>query len=316
MKIAHIPRAEECKDLDFCIEDCLATICNNMGIEYQPIFNRPAILDYKKDDCLCMITYNGSMRSMAEHYAKQMKQLGVSINIKNGEWKELYKDIRDSIANEKPVVTIFDSYYCPWDPAYQESHRVHTFIIFGFNEETSSFICMDPYFDEESIEMLLEVMEKGCEDILTFDMIENAQSLDELQPDNKEYVTLLKKNHENLFDFCDYISEVTSIRNSEESFWNYPVFTCMNTIIGEVYTSLLFIEYSKTRNTKLDLVEYEERFQEVFYQWVLIRSILIKTYCAKKNVEKHLNKLTAQIKKALEIEGKLYEEIWEKEQSR
>ncbi len=87
------------------------------------------------------------------------------------EWDDQFS--KQSIMSAEFIVICMDSFWCPWNPAYQKAHLIHYFI--GVHAEDKQIICIDPYYELENLILPYELLKEGLVKIGYTNQVQRTQ---------------------------------------------------------------------------------------------------------------------------------------------
>ncbi|MCD1257623.1 hypothetical protein B5M42_002065 [Paenibacillus athensensis] len=87
--------------------------------------------------------------------------------------------LQRELRQNKPAMSVIDSYWCPWDDGYQIFSRPHFFIVTGMDEEREIFYCTDTFYEKMDQVLSFEQyingsMPRELPSVHTFDITEPA----------------------------------------------------------------------------------------------------------------------------------------------
>ncbi|GMQ59570.1 hypothetical protein AN1V17_39670 [Vallitalea sediminicola] len=141
-----------------CYEDVVVTICKWYQRNYEYMYKNSwtfyyePIQTHKKTNFGQRLNYNNSQFSLLTEYS------GIGIN--HHVCEDLDKGIIDIIIKLKTNIPIalsnMDMFWLPWTASYQNTHGRHTFIVIGYDDCTSSFLCIDPYYQLTNLRLSIK----------------------------------------------------------------------------------------------------------------------------------------------------------------
>lgn len=286
LNIKRVKRIENETGL-FCFDDCIATIANFFDSEYRLMY-AGGIKVFKNDN---------PDEIMMTHYEIKFKKRLVCLEkyhgiVKNNlmckskeEWIEQIKFI---INNNKPTLVYLDQFWCPWDLGFQKfsTEIGHSFFIKECRE--NSFICLDPYFEKDNIELPFDYFFKGKKGVLYFEKNKD------INLDKQELFTILHDGFLNLKNSDLYIvlrqlvEEINEKNNyfidvvDDNKLWSSPLMVFM-LLINQCLC--YYSEFTSCIATKLSLNGLEQISKKIWnlaIQWKQVRKLLVKMYFLRK----------------------------------
>lgn len=150
-------------------------------------------------------------------------------------YRSLHNTIVHSLLNQVPVGVYLDSFYCPWNLAYQRFHINHYVLVIGLDMGNEAYICLDPYASAGKYKLPGSCLQKGFREYILFekDPSENQEplSLCGILHENyysNAYIGRFEKNYSAILQFADDLSHNIDIAH-ETSAWG-----------GDLQSTLLF----------------------------------------------------------------------------
>lgn len=158
--IKKVERIEN-EDGLICRDDCIATISNFLNCDYELMYTGGYTLKRLK---------NENTLDFASNYSIYLNNYYDNLFLYHGLYSEIYiytkecdwiNAIKNEIDEGRPVMISIDPFWCPWDQWFQvySNTEGHSFIIKGI--EKDKMICVDPYFNIETIDISFENLFKG-----------------------------------------------------------------------------------------------------------------------------------------------------------
>ena len=185
-----------------CLENCIANFCDAIGIDHRPMFLYS--WDFGFDNSMEAIGNKihcySSFDLVVEKYLDLAERfLGIKFDV----FPNNFDYINNYLKNDNLLMIQIDSYYVPWNLAYQKYHHFHFYFVF-YNNDLKCFSIVDSYCSNNIINV----------ESIDVDIVERVYSL-ETPNDvlfNANIVSLRSLYREFLFNnmingVYDYISD-------------------------------------------------------------------------------------------------------------
>lgn len=169
ISINRIERIEG-EDGLFCCDDCIATISKFMNCNYELMYTEGYTLkkeltslnSKKRLTSKYSIYLNNRYKNLSKYHGLFIKDFQKN---KNPKW---FKIIKKELKYGRPLMLTLDPFWCPWDPWFKKySNDIgHSFIIKGISKK--NLVCLDPYFNIETIILPFNLFLKGVLNIKCF----------------------------------------------------------------------------------------------------------------------------------------------------
>jgi hypothetical protein len=287
INIKKIKRIEDETGL-LCVDDCIATLADYHNRRYEMMYIDGYYFCGLSGKINFASQYNIGVVNRYENLKKYHGLFFSQLDIDDK--KELVGHIKEVLDNNIPLLVYFNPFYCPWDFGYQKFfiQSGHAFIVRGIT--STELICMDPYFNKESINISYDLFFKGADKIFL------CQVKKTVYFSNNEYVSLVRNLFFNLINnkyfemLRCFISDLNSNTDiffevaSEDKFWNSPIVVRILEINQSIQNMALSIEYIATRTEgNSDKLKYLSiKIWNLAIQWKQARKLIIKLYFIKK----------------------------------
>ena len=224
------------------------------------------------------------------------------------EAREGIKDVLGQIEKEiqygKPVLVKIDSYWCPWNRAYQKFHIDHFFVVIGINE--SDFICIDSYFSDH-IEYLPIKYIKHCQ--LGFISLESEKK----KIDKTNIINLMNKSLESnkelqsIEQLTSFWLDIENGLNFREEISEYndtrliPLLINLKHISNSRYNYADFLKYISLQYNIYNLSDLYYKYMAAHQKWEIVRALFFKCMNLN-NIECEIKRITNLIKQIIGIE--------------
>lgn len=215
------------RDYYSCIDGILATMANYFGKACSLMFIGYFGFEYsaRKEDATSIgEKLSEGIQCYSRYSLHRYHNLKATWhNIDN--YKKLHSIIVNSLNDSIPMGVYLDSFFCPWNNAYQKFHINHYVLIIGINDVENKYICLDPYSSEERYQLSYEFLEKGFREYISFEDDQRSYanfSLSNILQENfysKEHLESIEQKYDNIMLFaCDLTKHIDIDR--EISPWN------------------------------------------------------------------------------------------------
>lgn len=204
----------------------------------------------------------------------------------------------------KPVMTVMDAFWCPWDKSYQVFSRPHFFLITGMDEEEGIFYCTDSFYEKEHEvltfeQYLLGALPRELPSVHTFEILESVQletsPRELIEQSIREVISL--NTFEQIRSFARAVAQHFDVDREMRQFDNIDAAP----IIRSVYERKRFI------NRYVDCIKafipegsdpvIDQKLEELIQlgdQWEIVKSMFVKS-SKKKNLTLQLQLITNRL---------------------
>lgn len=201
-----------------CYEDIVVTVLNWLGRGHELMYLESWQFSFMTNTEVSISIgqrLNYDLLTEEEKVLSLIKRFyGVDLKV------HLQKDMDETIAAigrelqlKKPVIIGIDSYWIPWDSAFQIVHWNHAILIVGIDEEKQQVHCTDPFYSIEHCVMSYESIQNGIQNYVTFEIDDNYDTNFDWRESFKNIV-LKDKNPEN---DKNIFKEIRSLANAIEN---------------------------------------------------------------------------------------------------
>lgn len=286
IKIKKVNRIENETGL-FCLDDCIATVAAYYNQDYELMYAGGYEIMRRNSPSNYAQNYMVALKDGPNYLWKYHGLKFQSFYIYNK--RRLIKRIQKNFLNKKPVLVIFDPYWCPWDMAFQK-HTSDTGHCFFLGEVTEhGFNCIDPYFEKECVELPYEYFWRGLRDIFLCVFQERKQIRIE---DYQKIIEKLFKNlgSGNYFNNLKLLTEdmqqsenIFSGVLSDETFWVSPLATILLTINQSMQNIANTIFYIAKKLDDDQMAFISKKIWKLAIEWKQVRKLIIKLYFIKRD---------------------------------
>lgn len=154
-----------------CIDSVVATAANYFGRPAALMFLGYMGFSYSPDK-KGAYTYADRLSYGVLRYSRYTLEQYYNIKVSwghPGQYRVLEQVIQRELGYDRPVGTYLDSFYCPWNAAYQKFHIEHFVLIIGQDTDKGHFICLDPYASEDTYFLSVNHLKKGFGKYILFE---------------------------------------------------------------------------------------------------------------------------------------------------
>ena len=272
--------------IPICTENAFATYLDYIDVEYHYAFANATIFDFSKDFCDTGRIADGIFTGY--DFMKQLKDTyDISVYKKSfGFFKSYIKYIENDLANNKPIIAHFDSYYIPWSTLYQERHTSHLIVITGLDTDAKTITILDPIDKPEPVEITYKEFKLGshyCLDIIPPTPVKHISHAEFIKDIIQKPDTLIPSH---IFDNLSELGDMfTSEFNPDVEFRD-----CFNRqlmveekLVDDIRKLMqginMFTVWLTWLNGKLnncDLDEHIEDFKSILSKWNIFINMLYK----------------------------------------
>lgn len=285
IKIAQTDRIEKETGLT-CLDDCIATLAHYYGCHYEMMYaDGFAVLgssgEYQFASSYFIRLVNGP-RNLTDYH-------GLTLHRKEFYTKRRVKKlIRSEIEEGRPVLLLFDPFWCPWDWGFQQysNEEGHCFLVSDMTDR--GLVCADPYFEKEAELLPFEYFQKGIRGIY---LVEYTGERSVPAGEYKKCLEKLfvncrnQKYFEGLHSFIDEIAYREDIFNevqSDELFWRSPLVGILLRMNQSIQSISGFVRYVAEQLGNEDLLALGERIWNLAITWKQARKLITKLYFMKR----------------------------------
>lgn len=150
MEISHIVPVEE-GTLSCFDKNLILPLCRFWHVDATSYFLEYLLVRYTSADDTLLNNrhlYFGTdyKYDLLEKYAG-IKRKRILVTDENK--KQCCEQVRKLVLEGQPVGVLLDSFYCSWNPYYQNMHREHAILLIDYEEQKEEFRCIDGYLTKE-----------------------------------------------------------------------------------------------------------------------------------------------------------------------
>lgn len=283
IKIEQTNRIEKETGLT-CLDDCIATLAHYYGCHYEMMYADGFAILGNGCECRFASSYfirlvNGP-RNLTDYHGLTLHKKGPFTK------RRMKKLIRDEIEEGRPVLLLFDPFWCPWDWGFQQysNEEGHCFLVADVTEE--GLVCVDPYFEKEAELLPFEYFQEGIRGIYLVEYTgERSVSADEYKECLEKLFVHCKdqKYFEGLRSLIDELAYRDNIFNevpSDELFWRSPLVGILLRMNQSIQSISGFVRYVAGELENEDLMALGERIWNLAITWKQARKLITKLYLA------------------------------------
>lgn len=322
MELRKVDRIEKETAL-FCLDDCIATLAGYYHCDYEMMYAGGYEMREQKEIWGLASRYHVSLQHRFDNLCRYH---GLHIYKSDSLWKHrLIKRIKRELEKERPVLLLLNPYWCPWDDGFQRYDAVpgHCFLIQGEYDE--GFLCADPYFDQDRLELSYSLFRKGIQEVYLTRQVERTDSSHTSGKAYREELGNMfrRMSGEGYFDilyhFVDDMSQSEDIFEevrSDADFWISPLAVLLLQLNQSIQNMATLIKYVAVQCGSPFLEEQGVRFWNLAVKWKQARKLVIKLYFMKREDEALRTKTMERLYSIIDAMEKTAERIAEgKEES-
>lgn len=292
MELKKVDRIEKETAL-FCLDDCISTLAGYYHCDYEMMYAG----GYKIREQMGIQGFASRYHiSLQNRFGNLRRYHGLYIHKCDCFWKSgLIKRIKKELEQKRPVLLLLNPYWCPWDDGFQRYDAVpgHCFLVQG--EYGKGFLCADPYFDKDQLELPYSLFRKGIQEVY---LTEWADRADSSRTSGKmiyreEMENMFRRMSEEgyfdtLYHFAEDISRSEDIFEevrSDVDFWISPLAVLLLQLNQSIQNMAVLIKYVAAQCGASFLEEQGVQFWNLAVKWKQVRKLVIKLYFMKREDE-------------------------------
>lgn len=208
MKIVRLSRIKgENFITSFCMDDCLATICNFWGKDISWIYFDSLNVEYYSGNA----QWTWQNLKIMDKYKEHLKEyLGITI-VYDKFSSDIVENTIEKLNKGSAIIVSMDSFFCPWDPSFGKKNGIrknyHSFIVKEFNMQKKVFVGIDPYYNLTNVEIDCDKLVKGYYmHIEVLATLEENKFKDEKLLVNQQFQLLMGSEY--WFKLCDFADDI------------------------------------------------------------------------------------------------------------
>lgn len=316
IEIVRIPRKDISNDMPFCFEDCIATIANYCGSNYELMLTIYWTIDYIENENLCGITAN--QNDLFIRYREELiKHHGLQITLLAEKKENRIKRIIEQLDKEKAVLIGFDTYFIPWDNLYQKEHKLHFFLIAGYSKEKEIFQCVDPYFEKKDQYISFDTLYNNDCYVYIYDKISKNISNERVSANIRTQILKTLHDEDKLkrqYHLGElFVEKPDQFQTENLDFFMVPTFNVINSYITRKYLFLFGLQYAKEQCHLNITNELFKQGYDVIARWNRIRGMFIKAFFMGGKNQTYVKMIGEEIISSTKVEEVLLKRIVEGE---
>lgn len=285
-----------------CVENCIANLCDFFKIDFRPLFLFSWDFGFKSDDLTLenKIHFNSKFDSSVEKYYEISKlYFNMSfIHVNNN-----LTDIMRKLIAGKILLIKSDSYYLPWNLAFQKHHIPHSFLA-TYDFIKKSIIVIDSFCSNDFIE-LGNLNELNIEMCLFVQLSEDSPNKNTSILLKNRYIAIIEINKKNdvyraIENFSNELETIDSIEQLTENLndlSNALLIRRLSNIANARYNTKCFFEYLQWP------IELIETMDGIYTKWESVKNMFLKVLLS------HKLKLIPKIRQELFVLSNLENEL-------
>ena len=274
----------------FCLDDCISTLAGYYHCDYEMMYAG----GYKMREQIGIQGFASRYQVSLQHRFDNLRRYhGLFIYKYDCFWKHsLIKRMKKELEQMRPVLLLLNPYWCPWDDGFQRYDAVpgHCFLVQG--EYGGGFLCADPYFDKDQLELPFPLFRKGIQEVYLVELEERSDSshasgkmiyrevLGNMfrRMSEEGYFDTLYRFVENMSQSEDIFQEV----RSDADFWISPLAVLLLQLNQSIQNMATVIKYVAAQCGSPFLEEQGVRFWNFAVKWKQARKLVMKLYFMKR----------------------------------
>lgn len=295
-----------------CFEDVVATIAIWWNREYILKFIESWGFSYmlspEKLECRIRPKVGNAYWALEEYH-------GISITeLIPRTFDEQIHVINEEIKSNNPVSIYINSFWCPWNPAFQKYCIPHFCIVIGINQEEKQLICLDPFLTDKIKYLPYECLKEGNGKFMIFRLTNKKEinrNWNSIAIHVAKYALGINNNFNIFYAMREFAKEIestfditTEIKSFESDLEQVPLFTILSHVVWARMNLSKTIKHLAT-SCKVDkLLSISDGIEQAANQWSVVRGLFIKAHITgKQNI---INKcISERIKSVADYEEEL-----------
>lgn len=321
MELKKVDRIEKETAL-FCLDDCISTLAGYYQCDYEMMYAGGYKIREQMGIQGVASRYHVSLQNRFDNLCRYH---GLYIYKCDCFWKQsLVKRMKKELEQKRPVLLLLNPYWCPWDDGFQRYDAVpgHCFLVQG--EYSGGFLCADPYFDKDQLELPYTLFRKGIQEVYLTEPADRAEcsgasgkgihreALGNMfrRMSEEGYFDTLHRFAEDMSQSEDIFEEV----RSDADFWISPLAVLLLQLNQSIQNIAVLIKYVGVRCGSPFLEEQGVQFWNLAVKWKQVRKLVIKLYFMKREDESLRTKAMERMYSIIDDMEKTAERIVEEEE--
>lgn len=224
----------------------------------------------------------------------------------------------------EPIVIQSNLFHCPWSLAFEKYHFFHYYMIIGYEKNSDTVTCVDPYISDEAKEYSLDELMRSIYKVQYLQTEENTK-------ERKDYLLELKKDVEyfkkqnvvgRLLAFAEDVGKydgiVAEIKQYQRDLYACPLLDAIKILSTNRRGYFYLLEELNNRQI-IEIHSLELYTEKIMATWERIRILFMKIAYLK-NAESQIIKIEQVIKECAKLEREFFcvlenaidgkEELW------
>lgn len=321
IKIEQTNRIEKETGLT-CLDDCIATLANYYQCHYEMMYADGFEVLSGSGEYYFASSYHirlvNGPRNLTDYHGMTLQKKDFFTK------RKMKREIQNEIKEGRPVLLLFDPFWCPWDWGFQQysNEEGHCFLVRDVTD--SGFICADPYFEKEAEKLPYEFFVKGIRGVYFVTCTgERAVSSEEYKERLEELFIMCKKGNyfeglRSLIDDIAYRDDIFNEVKSDELFWRSPLVGILLRINQSIQSISTLVRYVAKQLENKKLLAMGDQIWNLAITWKQARKLIIKLYFMKRQDERLKEKTVEKMRLVVQELESMPEQIQKifKEQER
>lgn len=206
-----------------------------------------------------------------------------------------------------PVIVFVDAFYCPWSGVYKKGPLPHYCLLTGYDEETKTVLCADPYFMKGQAPWPIEELKEGIKHYYLLRVSEPIFGFEHWKSD--VLLCAKEKNDNQVFDSMmklknEIISDkkfIEELRHQNDHY-SFELFYIMKYIGHSRYNHAEFLRYVALHQDEAEfLIEAAKYLEQAAVIWKKIGLVFTKlAYLnSSERIEKSLSGISEKMEQAI-----------------
>ena len=264
-----------------CIENCIANLCDAANVDFRPMFlySWNFGFDKSKDTIDEKLHYCSHFDIRVDRYFELSASF---LNIKFCMFSKEYSKIVNQLIGNNVLLIKTDSYFVPWNLAYQKYHLPHFYLLI-YNNEKKCFTAIDSFCNKDMVD-LDDVDVNKIEEIFRIDLNYDRLLNKNTEMPREKFLFFL--NHNRNKEIYNLIGELGRIFATVDSIEK------LTTNLSDISNSVLIRRMSYITHSRINtksLFEYLnlskvdiESMNTISEKWESLKNLFIKILISKR----------------------------------
>lgn len=311
--MCRVPRGMQDNNFGFfCSDDVIATCAHYFITSYEVMYYDALQISYtsKTDEGIGNNIFIENIFEGVTYLNNLLIYSGLAMEYYPDNELEMITEIKSTLSKNIPVILAIDAYYYPWDWRYHEiKGGRHSLIIKSYHEEDKCFICMDPYYQKDNLELPLYELIQGKIKVTSLSPIMMVKEYNDVTELLKRVNKSVRKSIHNVYkELSEDIKykfnikkEIINYTNNErlsldELQKRMPINEAFQKISNNRQRYSILLRYIGNNNKLLreSLYDLADKYLYLAEKWDMLRLMFIKQM-ALKQIENIANYISTKI---------------------